>query len=545
MQKAVQAVYDDGLAFRRVPARLARDFWVQPSEALVRQWCAAYCATWDFAADYQPWVVHEFSGVLCVDEVYQGALALLLAVDPAAPDGDRLVGYQLVHGPVDAASVEHFLGDLRAVGITPDQVITDGSALYPAVLAKVWPQAAPQLCLFHETRRVLRAALEVIQAVRTALPTPPAPPARRWGGPLHEQPPTEDPTDPATQHWQLRRATRQAGIAQVHALVGQGLSQRAVARQLGLNRRTVQAWLQQPRPTEVPEELAAQWRTRQLPAAETLRRQARQARWEQTQRLAAQGLSYTAIAQQVGVHRVTISNWLHRRPAVPAPDTPAASTASDAPICTQSGPEGQDESVAPAAAAGPPEPWASWDEVRQVREQLQEHRHLLLRRPDHLSAEQQAHVQALLVSPIGAALGVARQFLVDWYQLWQDEQGQRRTPGEAQTHYESWRTNVSYAAVAPLRRMQDRVTPGQFARLSVFLQQPHWEATNNGAERAGRAFRHLQRPHFNLRTVESIAGVLAVRACQRRAAARAGPAGAVPRCSRGRKRRAAARPLAA
>ena len=62
---------------------------------MVRLWCRAYAAEIDFAVDYQPWVVANFSGILCVDEVYQGDLALLLAVDPAAPDGDRLVGYTL------------------------------------------------------------------------------------------------------------------------------------------------------------------------------------------------------------------------------------------------------------------------------------------------------------------------------------------------------------------------------------------------------------------------------------------------------------------
>ena len=31
--KAVQAVYQDGLAMRRVPARLARDFWGSPASA--------------------------------------------------------------------------------------------------------------------------------------------------------------------------------------------------------------------------------------------------------------------------------------------------------------------------------------------------------------------------------------------------------------------------------------------------------------------------------------------------------------------------------
>jgi hypothetical protein len=133
---AVAAVTRDGMAMRRVPERLARDFWVRPSERSVRRWCRAYRATFDFAADYQPWVVAEFSGVLCVDELYQGELALLLAVDPAAPDGDRLVGYQLARKPVDAAVVDAFLERLRAAGVQPAEVVTDGSPLYPAVVPR-------------------------------------------------------------------------------------------------------------------------------------------------------------------------------------------------------------------------------------------------------------------------------------------------------------------------------------------------------------------------------------------------------------------------
>jgi hypothetical protein len=50
-------------------------------------------------------------------------------VDPAAPDGDRLVGYELVQGTVDQAAMGTFLRRLEAAGIVPDQVITDGSAL--------------------------------------------------------------------------------------------------------------------------------------------------------------------------------------------------------------------------------------------------------------------------------------------------------------------------------------------------------------------------------------------------------------------------------
>jgi hypothetical protein len=123
--KAVQSVYQDGMAIRRVTRRLARDFWIQPSEKMIRLWCRAYSVSFNFETDYQPWVVSAFSGVLCVDEVYQGKLALLLAVDPAAPDGDRLVGYQLVTGSVDAVDVEAFLTRLKEAGIIPDQVVVD------------------------------------------------------------------------------------------------------------------------------------------------------------------------------------------------------------------------------------------------------------------------------------------------------------------------------------------------------------------------------------------------------------------------------------
>ena len=60
-----------------------------PAEAMVRLWCHAYRAAFDFEGDYRRWVASEFLGILCVDELYQGRLALLLAVDPAAPAAER------------------------------------------------------------------------------------------------------------------------------------------------------------------------------------------------------------------------------------------------------------------------------------------------------------------------------------------------------------------------------------------------------------------------------------------------------------------------
>jgi len=443
--KAVQSVYVDGMAVRQVPARLARDFWVQPSEGMIRQWCRAYCAGLDFAGDYQAWVVEEFSGLLCVDEVYQGALALLLAVDPAAPEGDRLVGYELVQGTVDKEAVAAFLHRLKDVGISPEQVITDGSSLYPAVLAQVWPAAAHQLCLFHETRQVTEAALAVINAVRKMLPVPPPAPRRGRGGPLRPHPPTEDATNAATAQWHQRQAIRQSEIGQVQRLARQGLSQRAIARQMGLHRKTVKRWLAQKSP--VVDE------TRILPRRET---------------------------------PVTL---------LPPP---------------------QEEPQ-------PPAPWPTWDEVRQVREALKEHRFLLLRRPDHLTRDEETIVAALLASPVGPHLQVAHHFVQDWYAFWRDDSGARRTPEEAVTRYAAWQATTAYQHIPALRRVLERVPETHFIKLSHFLRHAHWEATNNGAERGGRSFRHEEAAHFGLRTARSLADTLTAQAilqkerCTRRA----------------------------
>ncbi len=181
--------------------------------------------------DYTTWIVQSFSGVLCVAEVYQGDLALLLAVDPGAPDGDRLVGYEFVQGSVQQPAVEGFLERLRDAGIAPAEVVTDGSALYPEVVARVWPQAAHQLCLFHETRRLLRAAMAIAPEVRAALPTPPRRPNRAGALLRRFDPQAPSPDD------------RDARIALARRLRAEGAGVREITRRMGHSRNTIRTWL--------------------------------------------------------------------------------------------------------------------------------------------------------------------------------------------------------------------------------------------------------------------------------------------------------------
>jgi transposase len=552
VQKAIDAVHSDGLAFRRVPERLARDFWVSPSESMIRRWCRTHQATLDFAADYQQWVVSEFSGILCVDEVYQDQMALLLAVDPVAPDGDRLVGYQLVHGSVDTTVMDTFLTHLKEVGIQPEQVISDGSTLYPPVLAKVWPTAAHQLCLFHETRHVTKAAMQVIQTARATLPTPPPQPGRGWRGPLHEQPPTANPQDPAYQRWQARRAARQAGIAQVHALMHQGWSQRAIVRQLGISRQTVRKWQKLDPPTNVPADMSAVWNSPKPPTADALRHAAVRAKREQIKALAGQGLSYSAIARHVGLHRVTVKKWLlqdlpteqRREPGREQTLSDVAVTLPDM-LAGQADKTGTEQpnglsqigsNAKSLLAAAPPVPWKSWEQVSAIREALHKDRFLLLRRPEHLTNDEQIQVTAFLDSPV-PQLRLARTFLVEWYLLWKDEQGRRRTVDDARVRYDAWRSQAAYRAEPVFRRVLGEMTDAKFEHLSAFLRDPQWEATNNGSERAGRAFRHTQASHFNLRSEDSIDGTLVTRAYQCKTRAMNPVPQQASRATRGRKRR--------
>jgi transposase len=435
-EKAVLSVYEDGMPFRRATRRLARDFWVKPSEAMIRRWCREYAEGLDFCGDYQEWVVEEFSGVLCVDEIYQNKLALLVAVDPAAPGGgDRLVGYELIHGGVKRGDVEDFLGRLKRAGIEPDEVITDGSPLYPGALKEIWPTAAHQLCLFHETRLLTGEIYKAMAALRKGIPKPPASfPCRKLLGRPRKHPLPE------------QLAIHRRAIVTVLALHKQGVSIRAISKETGHSRNTIKRWLR----GEIPKGIA----DGQLPTD-----------W------------------------MLAETFAEEKPGEPGRTSPLTTT-----------PE-------------VPPPYSSWEQAREVRNLLWECRYLVLRRPDHLVEKEREKLHSLLESPIGAEVGLLRSFLEEWYALFYDERGERRTLPEAKERCERLKNDPRYRRLKHLRHLQARLDEEHFLKISRFLEQDQWEATNNGAERMGRAFRHLQKPRYNFRKPESIRRVIEVQAC--------------------------------
>ena len=335
-------------------------------------------------------------------------------------------------------------------------------------------------------------------------------------GRLCTTPPSSDQSDAASQRWYWRQLHRREQIAEVHALGRQGVSQRAISQQTGHHHATIKQWLAQAIPTlpaDMPVSLSD---IAALPGPQQRRAQ-RCRLLARVQALAQEGLSASAIARQTGIHRLTVKKWVQCTPPWAAEESAPAT---------------------PETTIPPPTGWPTWEEVHRVREALQQHRFLLMRRPDHLNAEEQAQVDQLLASPIGRELGAVRGFLVEWFQLWCTEQGQRRTSEEATSRFIAWQTNPHYRTLPQLNRIVETMTSEKFAQLSCFLCHPDWEATNNGAERTARTFRHQQAAHFNLRSTDAISAAVGIAAHLQHERNRQSESQPFHTCQRGRYRRA-------
>jgi hypothetical protein len=128
-----------------------------------------------------------------------------------------------------------------------------------------------------------------------------------------------------------------------------------------------------------------------------------------------------------------------------------------------------------------------------------------------------------------------RGFLEEWYSLFYDERRSRRTLEEAKERYDSLKNNPDYRKLEHLAGLQARLCEEHFLKISRFLEHEEWEATNNGVERTGRAFRHLQRARYNFRKPVSIENAIRARAWLAKQGSSPRSIPPPGRCARGRK----------
>lgn len=163
-EAVIDRLLDDSMSMERLRLSLQRDFHLDLSDGFLYD-----CLDWKVRQTempaYRQWTLANFSGTLCIDEIHLGHRTLLLATDPI---NDFPVAFALVRAN-DQDHMRRFLHNLKNWGFAPKVVVTDGSNLYPTVLAEIWPKARHQLCVFHVIKDINDHVFDALRRLRKRL----------------------------------------------------------------------------------------------------------------------------------------------------------------------------------------------------------------------------------------------------------------------------------------------------------------------------------------------------------------------------------------
>jgi len=160
----IDRLLDDGMSLHRLQQAMRRDFLLDLSDGFLYD-CLDWKVRQTDMPGYRRWTLEHFSGTLCIDELHLGHRTLLLATDPI---GDFPVAFALVRAN-DQDHMRRFLDNLRVHGFLPRVVVTDGSNLYPALVAELWPNARHQLCVFHVLKDINDCVFDALRRLRRKL----------------------------------------------------------------------------------------------------------------------------------------------------------------------------------------------------------------------------------------------------------------------------------------------------------------------------------------------------------------------------------------
>jgi hypothetical protein len=151
-------------------AALARDLFHLPdlADTTVMRWFRKEGDNVDYLGHLKRCAVC-FSGQMAIDEVYDGIFYVIRVTDPL---NHVEITAWLGEGAPTQEDVRDLLLELRDHGFEPQLVVTDGSTLYPKVLAEVFPSAGHQRCTFHFMQGVNDALGKAFWKAYEAMPAP-------------------------------------------------------------------------------------------------------------------------------------------------------------------------------------------------------------------------------------------------------------------------------------------------------------------------------------------------------------------------------------
>jgi hypothetical protein len=165
LQRTATGLYRWGKdSLKDVQGKMRRFFHTGTGKSSVLRWHRG-----SLARDYPRPDRLEFSGVLCIDEVYDQVggkrRPIFTCVDPIAGITVRI--------PVERADGESLgaaMEQLKALGAEPKVIVSDLWAAYPEALGRVWPRAERQLCWFHVMQWATARLSQLIKELGRTLP---------------------------------------------------------------------------------------------------------------------------------------------------------------------------------------------------------------------------------------------------------------------------------------------------------------------------------------------------------------------------------------
>lgn len=112
----------------------------------------------------------DFSGYIAADELYDGPFCVLSIVDNHT---FRRLTYEVLDHDPTHTDMKRFFRTFRTAleerGLTLRGITTDGSALYPEPISKVFGNVPHQLCEFHVIKELTKAILRAVAKLRKEL----------------------------------------------------------------------------------------------------------------------------------------------------------------------------------------------------------------------------------------------------------------------------------------------------------------------------------------------------------------------------------------
>ena len=120
--------------------------------------------------EYLDAALDNFSGYIAADELYDGPFCVLSIVDNRT---FRRLSYEVLDHDPAHADIERFFRTFQAAlqrrGLVLRGITTDGSALYPEPISKVFGDVPHQLCEFHVIKELTKAVLHAGAKIRKDL----------------------------------------------------------------------------------------------------------------------------------------------------------------------------------------------------------------------------------------------------------------------------------------------------------------------------------------------------------------------------------------